>query len=73
MADVITGNTQVGPTKQDLVAAIVQKELAFQAKLVPTISNWSALAVKGAKSINIPRAASFTVTNRASGAAGDAA
>lgn len=72
MADVITGNTQIGPTKQDLVAAIVQRELAFQAKLVPTISDWSALAVKGAKSLNIPRAGGFTVVNRASGAAGDA-
>lgn len=72
MADLITGNTQLGPTKQDIIAAVVQKELAQNAILMPYVTDISAFAVKGAKSISIPKLTSFTVTNRASGVAGDA-
>lgn len=72
MADVITGNTQLGATKQDLIASLVQKELAFQAKLLPTVLNVSPFAVNGAKSISFPKLTSFTVVNRAEGVAGDA-
>lgn len=66
----VTGNTQLGATKQDLIAALVQKELKFQAKLIGTVSDVSAFAVKGAKSISFPLAGSFTVENRASATAG---
>jgi hypothetical protein len=66
----VTGNTQLGATKQDLIAALVQKELKFQAKLIGTIADVSAFAVKGSKSISFPTAGSFTVENRASAAAG---
>jgi hypothetical protein len=72
MADVIHGNTQLSATKQDLVAAVVAKELAFQAKLVPTVTDYSAFAVKGAKSVAIPKAGSFTIIDRATATAGDA-
>lgn len=72
MADVITGNTQLTATKQDVIAAIVQKELAFAAKLVPYITDVSVFAAKGAKTINFPKLTSFTVVDRASGSAGDA-
>lgn len=72
MADAITGNTQLGPTKQDVIAAIVQKELAFAAKLVPYVTDASVYASKGAKSVKIPKLTSFTVVDRASGVAGDA-
>lgn len=72
MADLITGNTQLGPTKQDVIAAVVQKELAQNAILMPYVTDISAFAVKGAKSISIPKLSSFTVVNRASGAQGDA-
>lgn len=71
MADLITGNTQLGPTKQDLIAAVVQKELMFQAKLMAYVTDVSAFCVKGAKSISFPKLTSFTVINRASGVAGD--
>ena len=72
MADAIHGNTQLVATKQDLVAAMVQRELKFQSKLLPFVSDFSSFAVKGAKTVSFPRLASFTAVDRASGAAGDA-
>lgn len=55
--------------KQDLIASVVQRELEFQAKLLPTITNVSSFAVPGAKSISFPKLSSFTVNDRAFGAA----
>lgn len=72
MADLITGNTQLGPTKQDVIIALVQKELKFKAKLAGLVTDLSPFAVKGAKSISYPKFTSFTVIDRASGVAGDA-
>lgn len=59
-------------TKQDLIAAAVQKNLIEKAVLAPTVSNLSAFAVKGAKSISISKLSNFSVVDRAFGAAGDA-
>ncbi len=56
-------------TKQDLIAALVQKELLESASLLSCVSNYSNLAVKGSKSISIPKLSSFTVQDRAFGAA----
>ncbi len=72
MADLITGNTQLSAVKQDLIASVVQKELAFQAKLAPYFTDVSMFAAPGAKQISFPRLSSFTVIDRASGVAGDA-
>lgn len=72
MADVITGNTELGVTKNTLIASVVQKELAFQAKLLSFVTDVSLFAVDGAKQINFPKLTSFTVTNRAEGVAGEA-
>lgn len=72
MADVITGNTELLSTKQSLIISLVQKELKFAAKLLPTVSDLSSYAVKGSKSFSIPNLSSFSVVNRASGAQGDA-
>jgi hypothetical protein len=72
MADVITGNTQLSATKQALIASLVQKELKFAAKLSTTVTDYSAFAVKGSKSLSVPKLTSFTVSNRASGVAGAA-
>ena len=72
MADVIAGNTELGATKQDLIAALVQRELAFNAKLLPYFTDVSAYAVPGSKSISFPKLTSFTVVNRTEAAAGDA-
>ena len=70
MTDIITGSTQLVATKMDIIAAITQKELAFQAKLMGAGVDYSAFAIKGAKQVEIPKAGSFTVENRASGVAG---
>lgn len=72
MADLITSNTQLAPTKMDIITAIVQKELKFMAKLLPYVTDFSVFAGKGAKSVKIPRLSSFTVIDRASGVPGDA-
>ena len=72
MADVIAGNTELGATKQDLIAALVQRELAFNAKLAPLVTDVSVFAVPGSKSISFPKLTGFTVVNRAEAAAGDA-
>jgi len=72
MPDVIAGNTELGATKQDLIASLVQKELAFQAKLLPTVTNFSSFAVPGSKSISFPKLTSFTVVDRDEAASGAA-
>lgn len=72
MADAISGNTELGATKQELIASLVQKELAFKSKLLPTITDVSMFAVEGSKSISFPKLTSFTAVNRTEGAAGDA-
>lgn len=72
MADVIAGNTELGATKQDLIAALVQRELAFKAKLLPYFTDVSAFAIPGSKSISFPKLTSFTVIDRVEAAAGDA-
>lgn len=56
-------------TKADLIAALVQRELLEKASLIPFLSDLSGLAVKGAKSISIPKLSSFTVQDRSFGAA----
>jgi len=66
----ITGNTELLATKADIIAAIVQKELKFSAKLLPYITDVSVFAGKGAKSVKFPKLTSFTVVDRASGVAG---
>ena len=72
MVDAVTGNTELVATKMDLIAARVQRELAFQAKLVPTIMDVSEFAEPGLKTIEFPKLSSFSVTKRVEGAAGDA-
>lgn len=66
----VTNHTNLVATKQDLIKALVQKELKFQAKLLSTITDVSPFAIKGSKSVSFPTAGSFTVENRASGVAG---
>jgi N4-gp56 family major capsid protein len=74
MADVIMGNTELGSTKQELIASLVQKELAFQAVLAGSVAtDVSVYAQPGMKSIDFPKLTSFTVVNRTEGVAGEAA
>lgn len=72
MADVITANTQLGATKQDLIASLVQKELAFKAVLTGAVTDVSVYAAPGSKSISFPKLTSFTATARTEGTLGEA-
>ena len=66
----IIGDSELAATKQALIAAKVQRELKFAAKLSPSFTDVSQFAVKGAKSISFPKLGSFTAPDRASGVAG---
>jgi hypothetical protein len=72
MSDVITADTELGTTKAALIASIVQKELAFKAKLTPYFTDLSSLALPGHDRISVPKLSSFTVVDRAEGAKGEA-
>jgi hypothetical protein len=61
----VTGNTALAATKQEVIAALVQKELISQSVLASTIQDVSRFAVKGAATVSFPKAGSFTVENRA--------
>ena len=56
-------------TKNDLIISFVQKELKERINLLQTVTDYSAFAVKGAQSISVARLSSFTVADRAFGAA----
>lgn len=59
------GNTDLVATKNDLIVSLVQRELISRAVVMPSIRDASAFAGKGSKSIEIPRAGSFSVEDRA--------
>lgn len=59
-------------SKQDLILAAVQKNLIERAVLAPTVRDLSSFAVKGAKSIAVPKLDNFSVADRVFGAAQDA-
>lgn len=70
MPDVITGNTQTGPTKAEVISAYAQKELKHAAMLSPYAYDVSRFAQPGADSISFPKLTSFIAEKRASGAKG---
>ena len=57
-------------TKMDVILAMVQRELKESASLLPFTRDFSAMAVKGAKSISVPKLSSFVVGDRTFGATG---
>jgi len=65
----VTGDAALAATKQATIAAIAQRLLVSEAILAPSIRDVSMFAKKGDKSITFPKHGSFTVENRASGAA----
>lgn len=58
------GMTEVTATAQDLVAGIVQEVLKQQSILLPTVTDYSAYAVNGAKSVSIPRRTQFAAADK---------
>lgn len=71
MADSINGSTQMDATKQAAIAEKVQRELKAKAKLAGTVLDVSSFAQPGLKSISFPKLGAMTISNRASGVAGD--
>jgi len=59
------GNTDLTATKNALIVGLVQRELIAKAVVMSALKDASAYAVKGAKSISVPRHGSFTVEDRA--------
>lgn len=57
-------------TKAELISSLVQRELTNSAILIPFMEDLSSMAMKGFNSISIPKLSSFTVADRAFGAAG---
>lgn len=66
----VTGDTQLAPTKQEIIAAAVQRELKELSYLASQFLDVSNFAGKGMKSISFPKLTSFTVEERASGTVG---
>lgn len=65
----VTDNTALAATKQAVIAALIQQELISESVVAPLVLNVSQFAKKGAKSVEFPKAGSFTAENRASGIA----
>lgn len=66
----VIDNTALVATKNDLIVSLVQRELISKAVVMSHIRDASMFATKGSKSIEVPRADSFVVENRASGVQG---
>ena len=58
------GLTEVSATSMDIVTAIVQETLKQKAILLSTITDYSRFAVKGAKSVEVPRRDQFAAANK---------
>lgn len=64
MADAVLGNAETSALRQDLIAAMVQRELIDEAVLAPGVMDVSQFAEPSAKSIEFPKAGSFTVQKK---------
>lgn len=64
----VGGSNEMDATKRAEIAALVQKEIAFRAMLLSTVTDVSRWAGKGNKSISFPKLDSFTAAERAAGA-----
>ncbi len=58
------GLTEVSATSVQVVASIVQDVLKQEAKLLPTIMDYSAFAAKGASMVKVPRRTQFAAADK---------
>ena len=65
MAHNFYGETDVAAIQNDLIASIVQSQLVESVRLLPTILDYSALAVPGLQSVKIPRGESLSADAKA--------
>jgi hypothetical protein len=67
----ITGDTQLNPTKMELIAEIAQRALIDASTVAATVRDVSSFAVKGVNQISFPKnSTEFVVENRATATAG---
>lgn len=64
MSDVITGVTEINSASRAEISSFAQSYLQQQSILLPTVTDYSRFAVKGAKSIALPRSGGFTVGSK---------
>lgn len=64
MADVLTGVTETASAGLANVNNMAQSFLIQESVLLPTVTDYSYLAVPGAKSIDLPRSGGFTVADK---------
>lgn len=72
MADALMGVTETTAAAHAEVSRLAQEFLIQESKLAPLVTDYSALAVKGASSIKVPRAGGFTVGDKSENTAVDA-
>lgn len=66
----VTGDTQLGPTKMEIISEVAQRALISSSALLPTVRDVSLFATKGAETISFPKNTTlFSAENRASAAA----
>ena len=57
-------DTELVATKQDIVSSIVQETLKQRSMLLPTVTDYSAFAGKGAKQVDVPRRTQFAAADK---------
>lgn len=72
MADALIGVTETSAAALANISNLAQSFLIQNSILLPTVTNYSNLAVPGASSIKLPRSGGFTVGNKAENTAVDA-
>lgn len=72
MADALTGVTETSASAAAIVSSVAQEYLVQESKFMPLVTDYSALAVKGASSIKVPRAGGFTVGDKSENTSVDA-
>ena len=72
MADVLMGVTETQAAALAQVSELAQLYLQQESKLLPLVTDYSSLAVKGASSIKLPRSGGFTVGDKGENTAVDA-
>jgi N4-gp56 family major capsid protein len=60
----IISDTEVGATRQEVVAALVQEVLKQKSVLIPTVSNYSSFAVPGSYIVDIPKRTQFAAADK---------
>lgn len=64
MGDVLQGKTEIDAVSAELISSMTQMYLVQEAKLLPTVLDFSALAGPGMDKIKIPLAGGFTVGDK---------